>query len=64
MNVNEGCDLNNWQIKEEGRKKLELDFNLEPNKEKIIEFGGMWTETGDTLFLRDDEFKLVLWYSY
>jgi micrococcal nuclease len=58
------CDLNNWQIKEEGRKSLELDFVLYENKEKIIEFENMWTDTGDTLFLRDEDFKLVLWHSY
>ena len=58
------CDLNDWQIKEEGRKNLELNFTLSENKEKAIEFEDMWTDTGDTLFLRDEEFKLVLWYSY
>ena len=58
------CDLNNWQIKDEGRKKLELDFTLSENQEKIIEFEDVWTDTGDTLFLRDSDSKLVLWYSY
>ena len=58
------CDLNNWQIKDEGRKKLELDFTLSENQEKIIEFEDVWTDTGDTLFLKDSDSKLVLWYSY
>ena len=58
------CDLNNWKIKDEGRKIIELDFILESDKEKIIEFEDMWTDTGDTLFLRDDNFNLILWYSY
>ncbi len=58
------CDLNNWKIKGEGRKILELNLALDSNEEELIEFDSMWTETGDTLFLRDDEFKLVLWYTY
>ena len=57
------CDLNNWKIKGEGRKILELDISLNKNEEKIIEFEDLWTKTGDTLFLRDDNFRLVLWKS-
>jgi len=72
-----GCSLNNWTIKDEGRKKFTFrNFVLETNKEARIIVGNgtdsadvlywkdetyVWTATGDTLFLRDSEGKLVLW---
>ncbi|MEJ2267830.1 MAG: thermonuclease family protein [Nanoarchaeota archaeon] len=74
------CDLNDWTIKDEGRKKFIFeDFVL--NKKKDIEIivgegrdtdeilfwkneNYVWTSTGDTLFLRDSEGKLVLWEKY
>ncbi len=74
------CDLIKWSIKDEGRKKFIFDrFILKGNKEiKIIAGEGInsenilfwrgedyvWTKTGDTLFLRDGENKLVLWKNY
>ncbi|MBI2043223.1 thermonuclease family protein [Candidatus Pacearchaeota archaeon] len=74
------CDLTNWEIKDEGRKKfIFLKFVLNGNKEITIKVGNetgkenvlfwknenyVWTRTGDTLFLRDEEGKLVLWKSY
>ena len=74
------CDLTNWTIKDEGRKKFKFgNFILNPNKEILIKTGkqnnvsgiifwgkydSVWTDTGDTLFLRDNENDLVLWYSY
>ncbi len=77
---NYDCDLNNWAIKDEGRKNFVLqDFVLEKGKEIKIKTGEgedtseilywkgetyVWTRTGDTLFLRDGLGKLVLWYSY
>ncbi|MCL4419217.1 hypothetical protein M1146_03895 [Patescibacteria group bacterium] len=59
--------LKNWEIKDEGRKKFIFgNFILEKNREIKItaeDFNEeyVWTETGDTLFLRDEEGKLVLW---
>jgi hypothetical protein len=58
------CDLNDWKVKGEGRKIQELNIILSENEESILEFEEMWNDIGDTLFLRDNEFKLVLWYSY
>jgi micrococcal nuclease len=74
------CDLTSWTIKDEGRKKFVFKtFILKSNKEVEIKVGEgtdtenvlfwegkdyVWTSSGDTLFLRDDEGKLVLWESY
>lgn len=70
------CDLENWEIKDEGRKKFIFDdFVLERKNEVKLLVGDLdnsrnilywknekyvWTSTGDTLFLRDDKGKLVL----
>ena len=54
------CDLNNWIIKSEGRKKFIFSDNLENNQEISFDL----ELSGNTLFLRDSENKLVLWQSY
>jgi len=74
------CDLTGWNIKDEGRKNFVFDdFVLKDNEQvKIIVGEGadnsdvlfwsgedyVWTSSGDTLFLRDDTGKLVLWESW
>ena len=74
------CNLNGWKIKDEGRKTFIFsNFNLDGNKELKIKVGEgtdnsdilfwkgedyVWTKTGDTLFLRDSEGKLILFESY
>ncbi len=70
------CNLTNWIIKDEGRKKFRFEnFILKPNKEvKIVVGKGeglvwkgqkyVWTKTGDTLFLRDNQNRLVLYKHY
>lgn len=73
------CSLKNWTMKHEGRKKFNFgDFTLKAGEEvKIIVGQGnnteeklfwletkVFTETGDSLFLRDEENKLVLWENY
>ena len=74
------CELTDWNIKDEGRKNFIFpEFVLESEKQvKIIVNEGInnkynlfweneeyiWTDTGDTLFLRDSTGKLVLWESY
>ncbi|HUS48664.1 MAG TPA: thermonuclease family protein [Candidatus Paceibacterota bacterium] len=71
------CDLTGWKIKDEGRKNFVFgDFILKDNEQvKIIvgesvDMGStlfwknedyVWTDSGDTLFLRDDADGLVLW---
>jgi len=73
------CDLNGWEIKDEGRKKFVFeDFILE-QKSNIRIFVSedcigeglcwkrgdyVWTDSGDTLFLRDAGGRLVLFYIY
>jgi|TARA_Y100000310_G_scaffold246466_1_gene251769 hypothetical protein len=57
------CDITDWQIKGEGRKKFIFpDGILEQGEEASFELE--LTNTGDTLFLRDGEGKLVLWEGY
>ncbi|GBE20055.1 MAG TPA: hypothetical protein ENG87_04080 [Candidatus Pacearchaeota archaeon] len=74
------CEISKWTIKDEGRKKFVFPkFILGDNKEIEIKVGEgysnqeilfwkdqdyVWTSTGDTMFLRDSENKLVLWRSY
>ncbi len=76
------CDLTDWTIKDEGRKKyLFPSFNLKGHSEvsiivdksnKIdtdnilywIRKDYVWTRSGDTMFLRDGDGKLVLWENY
>jgi len=71
------CDLSNWELRNEGRKNYFFpNFSLQPKQEFKIIFGEgldsnselywegenfVWARTGDTLFLRDKENKLVLW---
>ena len=74
------CNLKDWTIKDEGRKKFIFGgFILEENEEVKIKVGEginqkdilfwrgesyVWTSTGDTLFLRDNKGRLVLWKNY
>lgn len=74
------CDLENWIISDEGRKRFVFEnFVLEPFSEVLVEVGEeensenilywkgedyVWTSSGDTLFLRDNVGKLVLWETY
>ncbi len=74
------CELTDWEIKDKGRKKFIFDdFELGTGKDVSIIVGDgqntettlfwtdeyyVWTDTGDTLFLRDDEGKLILWKGY
>lgn len=74
------CSLKNWSIKDEGRKKfifvgfilkkfseVEVRVGNKTNSEDIFYWKGydyVWTSSGDSLFLRDGEGKLVLWRGY
>jgi micrococcal nuclease len=75
------CDLENWTIKDEGRKIFTFPFfKLESNSElEIITANDsgvfknkiywtsndyVWTDSGDTIFIRDSKGKLVLWKNY
>jgi endonuclease YncB( thermonuclease family) len=78
-NCNIDCNLNSWTIKDEGRKKFVFgDFNFRSKTEVSIIVDDkrsnqeilywknqtyVWTSTGDTIFLRDAQGKLVLWES-
>jgi len=79
-NCSFNCNLDKWTIKDEGRKKFVFNqFILNSRKEIKIIVGNktnsndvlywkdeeyVWTSGGDTLFLRDENNKLVLWRNY
>jgi len=72
------CGLRGWTIKDEGRKvstfpqfilqkQVKIMVGEEQNSLEVLYWKGeeyVWTNTGDTLFLRDNQGKLVLWESY
>ncbi|MEN7982130.1 MAG: thermonuclease family protein [Nanoarchaeota archaeon] len=74
------CDLTDWQIKDEGRKKFifpEFILSSEKSVEILVEEGTntrdklfwdrktyVWTKSGDTLFLRDENYGLILFKNY
>ena len=68
-NCSFSCNLEGWTIKDEGRKKFTFPkFVLEKGSivgvtTEDFEEDYVWTDTGDTLFLRDKEDGLVLWKS-
>lgn len=72
------CNLTNWSIKDEGRKRfifpnftlkdeVEVKVGNNKNQENVLFWKGeeyVWTKTGDTLFFRDNDGKLVFWYNF
>jgi micrococcal nuclease len=70
------CDLTGWKIKDEGRKNFVFgkfvlekfgEIKVAVNGKGDIVWGGetyVWTKTGDTLFLRDDKNRLILFETY
>ncbi len=56
------CDINGWEIKEEGRDKIIFEEVLQPGEQKEFELD--LKDSGGGLFLRDKEGKLVFWDSY
>lgn len=76
----EEINLEGWEIKDEGRKHFVFSNFILAGGERVSIIVGegentddklywvgqdyVWTDTGDTLFLRDREGKLVLYYSY
>jgi micrococcal nuclease len=64
------CNLTSWSVKDEGRKKFifknfilksdnQIKITPEDFKQEYV-----WTNTGDTMFLRDYKGELVLWEGY
>ncbi|HLC78195.1 MAG TPA: thermonuclease family protein [Candidatus Nanoarchaeia archaeon] len=72
------CKLDGWTIKDEGRKKYTFENYTLDGELKIVVGKGdntrstlywgqedyVWTQKGDSLFIRDENNKLVLWHSY
>ncbi|HTY43907.1 MAG TPA: thermonuclease family protein [Patescibacteria group bacterium] len=79
-NCSFSCFLTDWNIKDEGRKNFYFpEFTLNRNSQVSVIVGNqtdtnsilfwkgesyVWTSAGDTLFLRDEKGKLVLWKNY
>jgi len=77
---NFNCDLSRWKIKDEGRNNIifpefilnsksnvKIIVGNETNNNEELFWKGknyIWTKTGDTLFLRDKNGKLILWERY
>ena len=61
-NCNFQCNISSWEIKEEGRNKFIFNEILASGQEADFELD--LTDFGKSLFLRDDEGKLVVWESY
>lgn len=60
------CDLIGWTIKDDTASHIKtLDFELKANSEFQINYEGrIWNDGGDSLYLRDESGKLVLFYRY
>jgi len=63
-------NLNEWTIKDEGRKKYIFVNKTIQSKEKIIltskdwKEDYVWTKTGDSIFIRDSNNELILFQTY
>jgi hypothetical protein len=71
------CNVNKWRIKDEGRKNYIFgNVSIKSNNYLYVIVGNktdsgnklywkgqtyVWTRTGDSIFLRDSDWKLVLW---
>jgi micrococcal nuclease len=64
------CNFTGWSVKDEGRKKFVFkNFILKSSNQIKLTSGDfnktyVWTNTGDTMFLRDSKGELVLWQEY
>ncbi|PJC45679.1 hypothetical protein CO037_00340, partial [Candidatus Pacearchaeota archaeon CG_4_9_14_0_2_um_filter_30_8] len=66
----EEINLDGWSVKDEGRKKYTFKEKILSSEEKLTLLPEdwnetyIWTKTGDSIFVRDKEGKLVIWDSY
>jgi hypothetical protein len=58
------CNLEKWTIKGEGRKITQLNGIISGETETRLATENIWAKVTDTLFLRDGDEKLVLYYHY
>lgn len=79
-NCSFSCNFSGWFIKDEGRKKYKFaNFVLQSGRNVTIKVGNgtdnktilywkgydyIWTKTGDTFFLKDNQSRLILWKNY
>jgi len=63
-------DITGWTVKDEGRKKYTFPNEiLQPNEEVLLipkdwKKKYVWTNTGDSIFVRDDKNGLILFETY
>jgi micrococcal nuclease len=64
------CNLTNWTIKDEGRKKYAFG-KIYLDKKKSVKIDAedfkedyVWTSTGDSVFVKDALGKIVIYYRY
>jgi endonuclease YncB( thermonuclease family) len=59
------CPMYGWTVKDSVTHIKKLSFNINAGKQKHVYFEGrIWNDDGDTLYLRDSEGLLVLFYRY
>jgi len=62
---NFNCNLNLWIIKDDASNKKTLNFTILANENYKIDYEGrVWNDAGDSLYLRDKEGFLVIFYRY
>jgi len=67
---NQNVNIEGWSVKDEGRKKYVFKEKILKQNEKIVLTNEdwnetyVWTRTGDSIFVRDEKGKLVIWNNY
>lgn len=64
---NFNCNLNSWRIDDDSSSHTKiLDFSINPESEYKISYGNqsVWNDNGDTMYLRDNQGLLVIFYRY
>ena len=64
-NCNFNCNLQDWFIKDDASNKRKLNFSLSSLEQIKLDYSGrVWNDAGDSLYLRDEQGLLVLFFRY
>lgn len=65
-NCSFSCSLQGWRIDDDSSSHTRiLNFSIDASGERRIDYNGsIWNDNGDTLYLRDKEGRLALFYRY